>query len=218
MIIVKQERARNRICPRSAFGTSNFIHPGRSANGPPHRCDTQRVWSRVERTQQPVALYHRGHVGSNHDARGEAAQEATKDASQHKTIDFCRSSGQRTCQQVGGCGRWRCCTSASDSHTWECSTTQYAFDFFQKRHVLVFLYTLRGMPCINVCCPESTVQGSRFDEARNVNTSLSALARVIAALANGDAHIPYRDSTLTQVTYKSDCIVFLFEVVVFIYF
>jgi hypothetical protein len=43
------------------------------------------------------------------------------------------------------------------------------------------------------------VPGSRFDEARNVNTSLSALGRVIAALAAGDAHIPYRDSTLTQV-------------------
>lgn len=43
------------------------------------------------------------------------------------------------------------------------------------------------------------VPGSRFDEARNVNTSLSALGRVIAALAANGAHIPYRDSTLTNV-------------------
>lgn len=41
------------------------------------------------------------------------------------------------------------------------------------------------------------IPGSRFDEARSVNASLSSLQRVISAIASRSKHIPYRDSTLT---------------------
>jgi hypothetical protein len=36
--------------------------------------------------------------------------------------------------------------------------------------------------------------GARLDEARRINTSLSVLGNVIAALAEGATYIPYRDS------------------------
>ena len=42
------------------------------------------------------------------------------------------------------------------------------------------------------------IPGTRFDEARAVNCSLSALGRVIAALARRDRYVCYRDSALTQ--------------------
>ena len=42
------------------------------------------------------------------------------------------------------------------------------------------------------------IPGTRFDEARSVNCSLSALGRVIAAQARRDRYVSYRDSALTQ--------------------
>lgn len=43
-------------------------------------------------------------------------------------------------------------------------------------------------------------KGTRLDEAKSINTSLSALGNVIAALAEPNAtHIPYRDSKLTRI-------------------
>ena len=42
------------------------------------------------------------------------------------------------------------------------------------------------------------IPGTRFDEARAVNLSLSALGRVIAALARRDKYVSFRDSALTQ--------------------
>mmetsp|Transcript_27552 Transcript_27552/g.61958 ORF Transcript_27552/g.61958 Transcript_27552/m.61958 type:complete len:543 (+) Transcript_27552:28-1656(+) len=42
------------------------------------------------------------------------------------------------------------------------------------------------------------LQGTRFDEARSVNCSLSALGRVINALARKDKYVSFRDSALTQ--------------------
>ena len=44
--------------------------------------------------------------------------------------------------------------------------------------------------------------GHRFEEAKKINGSLSALGRVIKALtdtAGGAGHIPYRDSKLTHI-------------------
>ena len=40
--------------------------------------------------------------------------------------------------------------------------------------------------------------GTRLDEARSVNTSLSALGRVVAAMSRNDKFISFRDSSLTQ--------------------
>ncbi len=47
--------------------------------------------------------------------------------------------------------------------------------------------------------------GSRFEEAKKINSSLSSLGRVIKALTDrggsggGHMHIPYRDSKLTHI-------------------
>eukprot|EP00484_Ammonia_sp_Unknown_P030939 CAMPEP_0197024310 /NCGR_PEP_ID=MMETSP1384-20130603/4880_1 /TAXON_ID=29189 /ORGANISM="Ammonia sp." /LENGTH=1568 /DNA_ID=CAMNT_0042452673 /DNA_START=34 /DNA_END=4740 /DNA_ORIENTATION=+ len=48
------------------------------------------------------------------------------------------------------------------------------------------------------------VSGTAFDEARNINKSLSALGNVISALQNKQKHIPFRDSQLTYLLY--DCL------------
>lgn len=42
-------------------------------------------------------------------------------------------------------------------------------------------------------------KGDRFEEAKHINKSLSALGNVISALTDkGKKHIPYRDSLLTR--------------------
>ena len=47
-------------------------------------------------------------------------------------------------------------------------------------------------------------KGTRLDEAKSINTSLSALGNVIAALAESNtAHVPYRDSKLTRILHDS---------------
>ena len=46
--------------------------------------------------------------------------------------------------------------------------------------------------------------GETMKEAQSINKSLSALGNVIAALTSGSKHIPYRDSTLTEVL--RDCL------------
>jgi len=46
--------------------------------------------------------------------------------------------------------------------------------------------------------------GARFDEARNINKSLSALGNVISSLQRKEKHIPYRDSQLTYLLH--DCL------------
>ena len=40
--------------------------------------------------------------------------------------------------------------------------------------------------------------GDRLVETCNINSSLSALGDVVAALARKDAHVPFRNSKLTQ--------------------
>lgn len=47
-------------------------------------------------------------------------------------------------------------------------------------------------------------KGTRLEEAKSINTSLSALGNVIAALAEANvAHVPYRDSKLTKILHDS---------------
>jgi len=46
-------------------------------------------------------------------------------------------------------------------------------------------------------------EGAVLEEAKNINKSLSALANVISALADGKPYVPYRDSKLTRILQES---------------
>eukprot|EP00850_Spirogloea_muscicola_P017718 SM000155S01647 [mRNA] locus=s155:118648:126961:+ [translate_table: standard] len=50
---------------------------------------------------------------------------------------------------------------------------------------------------------KSEATGERLKEAQNINRSLSALGDVISSLAQRSAHVPYRNSKLTQILYPS---------------
>eukprot|EP00116_Pleurobrachia_bachei_P003707 sb/3463969/ len=49
----------------------------------------------------------------------------------------------------------------------------------------------------------TNAQGMTLDEAKKINTSLMCLGKVISALADGQSHVPYRDSKLTRVLQHS---------------
>lgn len=50
---------------------------------------------------------------------------------------------------------------------------------------------------------KSQSKGQRLEEAKMISKSLSALANVVVALAEGAAHVPFRDSKLTRVLQNS---------------
>jgi kinesin family member C1 len=61
------------------------------------------------------------------------------------------------------------------------------------------LVDLAGSERLNV----SKATGDRLRETQNINKSLSCLADVIAALANNERHVPYRNSKLTYLLQNS---------------
>ena len=58
---------------------------------------------------------------------------------------------------------------------------------------------------------KSEATGNRLNEAQHINKSLSALGDVISALAQKNAHVPYRNSKLTQLLQDSLGILFTFQ-------
>jgi hypothetical protein len=89
--------------------------------------------------------------------------------------------------------------------------------FSSRSHMVVNLYltTRRGVCEMKVvdlagseCVEQTHAEGETFAEARAVNKSLSAFARVVRSLAEKADHIPYRDSQLTRMltfSLRNDC-------------
>jgi uncharacterized small protein (DUF1192 family) len=92
-----------------------------------------------------------------------------------------------------------------------------ANSFSSRSHMVVNLYltTRRGVCEMKVvdlagseCVEQTHAEGETFAEARAVNKSLSAFARVVRSLAEKSDHIPYRDSQLTRMltfSLRNDC-------------
>jgi len=51
---------------------------------------------------------------------------------------------------------------------------------------------------------KSEARGQRFEEAKNINSSLLAFGNVVQALASKQSHVPYRDAKLTRLI--EDCV------------
>ena len=63
----------------------------------------------------------------------------------------------------------------------------------------LYLVDLAGSETVK----KTEAEGTRFEEAKFINLSLSALSRVIAALTENDKYIPYNDSKLTRILKNS---------------
>ena len=65
----------------------------------------------------------------------------------------------------------------------------------RHRRGKLFLIDLAGSEKVS----KTGAKGTRLEEAKNINRSLTTLGMVINALCDGSPHVPYRDSKLTRV-------------------
>ena len=69
----------------------------------------------------------------------------------------------------------------------------------RNRRGKVYLVDLAGSEKVS----KTGARGTRLEEAKNINKSLTSLGMVINALCDGQPHIPYRDSKLTRILQDS---------------
>lgn len=80
--------------------------------------------------------------------------------------------------------------------------TLHQHDFYtgEARAAKITLIDLAGSEKIS----RTGAEGKVLEEAKKINTSLSALGKVINALSEGKkSHVPYRDSKLTRLLQES---------------
>ena len=86
---------------------------------------------------------------------------------------------------------------------------QYIYTFFaatttdtssgRNRQGSLYLVDLAGSEKVG----KTGATGMRLEEAKNINGSLTTLGMVINALCEGQSHVPYRDSKLTQILHDA---------------
>eukprot|EP01042_Synura_sphagnicola_P000460 gene460-487_t len=69
----------------------------------------------------------------------------------------------------------------------------------RKKKGKLYLVDLAGSEKVS----KTGATGTRLEEAKNINRSLTILGMVINALCDGSTHVPYRDSKLTRVLTES---------------
>jgi ribosomal protein L29 len=85
---------------------------------------------------------------------------------------------------------------SSRSHSiFSISVIQKNLDTGRKKKARLFLVDLAGSEKVS----KSGASGTRLEEAKNINMSLTTLGMVINALCEGLSHVPFRDSKLTKV-------------------
>ena len=80
------------------------------------------------------------------------------------------------------------------------TVTQRNVDTGSTKSGKLYLVDLAGSEKVR----KTGASGTRLEEAKNINKSLTNLGRVITALTDGvSQHVPYRDSKLTRILQES---------------